>query len=121
MKNFLWYCIFFVLIACENPQSLSQRDPEKPDSIISRSRMIQILTDVHLAEAASVYMNTRGDKMKDFSDDYYQAVFSKFKISKKRFTSNFDNYKRDQEDLIRMYDQVIKNLEANKSSGKPNQ
>lgn len=106
-------------MACENRQSAYIGDPVKPDSIISRDRMIRILMDVHLAEAALAYLKTRGEWTKGLSDNYYKAVFSKYKISRKRFTSNFDYYKRDQEDLIKMFDDVIKNLEAMNSSGKP--
>ena len=119
MKHFLWFFIFSTLIACENHQSTYTGDPKKPDSIISRDQMVRILTDVHLAEAALAYLKTRGEQTKGFSNDYYNAVFSKYKISRKRFTSNFDYYKRDQEDLIKIYDEVIKNLEVMKPLGKP--
>jgi Domain of unknown function (DUF4296) len=119
MKLFLWVFIFLILTACENHQSPSVGNSEKPDSIISRDQMIGILSDVHLTEAALAYLKTSGKQMKGLSNDYYKAVFSKYKISRKRFTSSFDYYKRDQEGLIKMYDEVIKKLEAKKSSGKP--
>ena len=119
MKYFLLIFILSVLIACENRQSSSVGDPVKPDSIISRDQMIRILTDVHLIEAGLAYLKTRGEWTKELSDNYYKAVFSKYKISKTRFTSNFDYYQRDQENLIKMYDEVITNLEVMKPSGKP--
>jgi hypothetical protein len=119
MKYFLCFIALLVLFACKNRESLSVTDLQKPDSLISRTQMIRILTDVHLTEAALVYMKTKGETSKNLTDDYYNAVFSKYKISRKNFESNFDYYKRDQEDLIKMYDEVINNLEKLKKPVQP--
>jgi hypothetical protein len=119
MKYFLWLLIIPALIACKNQQSPSVSDRQKPDSLISRRQMVRILTDVHLTEAAVSYLKTRGDASKSLTEDYFTALFSKYKISRKNFESNFDYYKRDQEDLIKIYEEVIKNLETLKKQGQP--
>jgi len=119
MKYFLWVLFIAALFACTKQQSPSGSDLQKPDSLISRMQMVRILTDVHLTEAAVSNIKTRGDAPKNLSEDYYTALFSKYKISRKNFESNFDYYKRDQEDLIKIYEEVIKNLETLKKQGQP--
>jgi hypothetical protein len=121
MKYFLRFFIILALFACKNHKPSSTTDLQKPDSIISRRMMVQILTDVHLTESALAYIKNKGEAQKSLSNDYYNAVFSKYKISRKKFESNFDYYKRDQEDLIRMYEEVITNLEILKKQGQAKQ
>jgi hypothetical protein len=121
MKYFLWFLIIPALFACHKQQSPPGSDLNKPDSLISRRQMVRILTDVHLTEAAVSFIKTRGDASKDLSEDYYTAVFSKYKISRKNFESNFDYYKRDQEELIKIYEEVIDNLEGMKKQWQPKQ
>jgi hypothetical protein len=119
MKYFLWSLISLSLFACKNPQSPSVADLQKPDSLIPRRKMIMILTDVHLTEAALSYIKTKGETPKRLTSDYYNAVFSKYKISQKNFESNFDYYKRNQEELLMIYEEVIKNLEILNKQGQP--
>ena len=109
------------MFACKNQQSPSDTDLQKPDSLISRSQMVRILTDVHLTEAALSYLKNKGGSPKSLSNDYYNAVFSKYKISRKNFDANFNYYKSDQENLIKMYEEVIKNLEILKKQGETQQ
>ena len=120
-KYFPWLFIILVLFACKSKQSLSGTEVQKPDSLISRKQMVRILTDVHLTEAAVSFLKTKGDASGSLTEDYYTAVFSRYKISRKNFESNFDYYKRDQEGFIKIYDEVINNLEILKKQGQPKQ
>ena len=81
--------------------------------------MIRILTDVHLTEAALAHFKNKGQYTENMTEDYYDAIFTKHKISKNTFTSNFNYYKLDQAEFIKMYDKVIRNLEDMKKSEKP--
>jgi hypothetical protein len=119
MKYAFWFFIVISLVACKKHQPASVNDIRKPDSLISRSQMVRILTDVQLTEAAVAFLKTRGDVKKNLPEDYYDAVFSKYRISRKNFEANFDFYKRDQEDMIKIYEEVIKNLESLVKKGKP--
>jgi hypothetical protein len=117
MKHLLWFFILLDLFACKNQQSPSHTEFPKPDTLIPRTQMIRILVDVHLTEAALAYSKTSGESKKKLINDYYNAVFAKYKISKKNFESNFDYYKNNQEDLIKMYEDVISTLEKLKKKG----
>ena len=119
MKYFPWSFMILVLFACSGQQPTSGTDLQKPDSLISRNQMVRIITDVHLTEAALAYIKNKGEAKTDIAKDYYDAVFSKYKISRKNFESNFDYYKRDQEELIKIYEAVIRNLEILKKQGQP--
>jgi len=119
MKYFFLIFIILALFACKNQQSPSGSDLQKPDSLIPRRQMVRILTDMHLTEAALTYLKTKGETSNSLSDDYYNALFSKYKISRENFESNFDYYKRDQENLIKIYEEVINNLEILKKQREP--
>jgi len=85
MKNLSWILLVLALFACRNRQTDPGIAVHKPDSLISRNKMVRILTDVHLTEAALAYLKTTGNSDKDLPDEYYNAVFSKYKISRKNF------------------------------------
>jgi hypothetical protein len=99
------------MFACKNSQSPSGSDIQKPDTLINRSQMVRILTDVHLTESAISYLKTKGEATKRLTNDYYNAVFSKYKISRKNFESNYEYYEQNPEELVKIYEQVISNLE----------
>jgi hypothetical protein len=102
-----------LLISCNpgGPVS-SDQDAPRPDTLIERDTMIRIMTDMHLTEAAVTFLRNKGQRETGQTDKYFVALFSKYRISKELFESNFDYYKADQEEFIRMYEEVIKNLEG---------
>jgi len=118
MKYLFCLLILFSFTCCKHEQSQSHSDSQKPDTLISRERMIRILTDVHLTEAALAHFKNKGKITGNLTEDYYDAIFKKHKISKNTFTSNFNYYKLDQAEFIRMYEKVIRNLEDMKKSEK---
>jgi hypothetical protein len=111
MRYFLFVVVTLLLFACKNNQSSAAADIQKPDSLIQRSQMVRILTDVHLTEAALGFYKTKGEATKNLTSDYYNAVFSKYRISRKNFESNFKYYESNPDELIKIYEQVISNLE----------
>jgi hypothetical protein len=117
MKHLFWFFIFLTLFGCRNKSSSFNPNSHRPDSLLSRSQMVRIITDMQLTEAALTYLKNKGEQNQDISELYYNAVFSKYKISKKNFDSNFDYYKSDQEGFIKMYEDVIQNLEILKKQG----
>jgi hypothetical protein len=118
MKYLFGLLLLSIFICCKHQPSTSEQEFQKPDSLISREKMIRILTDVHLAEAAIVYLKNKGDQTKNLTEDYYSAVFSKYKISKETFTSNFNYYKQDEQDFMKMYEEVIRKLESMKTTAR---
>jgi len=117
--KYLFFTIFLLtLLSCRHKPTLPDSSVQKPDTLIPREKMIRIITDVHLAEASIAYLKNKGSRDKYLNEDYLNAVFTKYKISGKTFTSNFNYYKQDQADLLKMYEKVVKNLEEMKTMGK---
>jgi hypothetical protein len=112
MRRLLWIFIFLSLFSCRNDHAGGLSGASTPDTVIERSEMIKILTDVHLAEAAISSLKTKGDTSENLSADYYNAVFSKYKISLKNFRMNYDYYCRKPDEMIKMYEEVVNNLDA---------
>ena len=121
MKYLFCLLILFSFTCCKHEQSQSHSDSQKPDTLISRERMIRILTDVHLTEAALAHLKNKGNNTRNLTKDYYDAIFKKHKISNNTFTSNFNYYKLDQAEFLKMYEKVIRNLEDMKKSEKTGQ
>jgi hypothetical protein len=120
MKYFLFLLVVISMVSCSNKQSsVLVPDYRKPDSLIPRSRMVRILTDVQLAEAAISSVKAKGDAPENLSRDYYNAVFSKYRISKKNYEENVGYYANKPEEMIKMYDEVITSLENLKKQSQP--
>lgn len=97
MKKFLIIiCCVFSVISC-NKNSI-----EKPDSLIAKDKMIDILYDISLLEAIK-NQNINGGISSKAANDY---IYKKYKIdsiqfvkSNKYYASNIDEYKK-------MFDEV---------------
>jgi len=116
MRVLLFILLLFTMIGC-NPGKNPGKNPGltieiKPDSLIPEAQMIRILTDLHLTEGALAYLKNHGKDNKDLARQYYNVLFSKYKISKKRFSENLEYYQGDQENFLKMYNEVIKQLNA---------
>ena len=112
MRFFPATCLLLFVIACNPGRSPRSADIIKPDSLIAERQMIRILVDVHLTEAALVYLRNHGKDSKELQRDYYNVIFSKYKISKKRFSENLTYYQADQENFLKMYNEVINQLKS---------
>jgi len=106
MRNVICLSLLFLLLSCE-----SKVKYEKPENLIAKEQMIDLLYDIHLANGTS------GVKNKDLENNmnYMSLVFEKYKIDSGRFaesnlyyTSNINEY----EDI---FEEVERRLEALKT------
>ena len=116
MRYLFLFLIFLTLAACGPRQSSSLQDIPKPDTLLSKEKMIRILTDIHLIEASLAQLRNKGDFDKRLPEEYYKVLFARYKISRKMFEANFDYYKQEQEAMIKMYEQIIGNLDRMQKS-----
>lgn len=99
-----------ILVGCGQKKELG--DDRRPnDSIVPRGEMIYMLADLHVIESGLRLMKHTGTDAKQESDLYYAAFFSKYKISRKCFYENLEYYKRDQAVFIKLYDDVLVELD----------
>jgi hypothetical protein len=104
--------LFTSLFACREKKDITA-SPETipPDSVIAQEKMILILADVHIAEAALLIERNAGRPLKDEPGFYYNGIFKKYHISPARYDQNLTYYSRNPENYTRMYEKVITLLE----------
>lgn len=105
-------CLFFLLVSCAEKKDVpATGDSMAPDSLISREKMIRILTDVHIIEAALLLERNEGQKSKDKPGFYYEGIFKKYHISRNRYDANLKHYSQNPSEMAGMYDKVIQEIE----------
>lgn len=108
MKNLVYLIIaLFVLAACSHD----------PDYVIGEKDMVDLLVDVHKAEAVieSNYnqYSSKADKKK-----LREAVFLKHGITQEQFDTNLVWYGHHIEDYMKIYEQVVERLKAENEEAK---
>lgn len=108
MKKLVYVIIaLLVLAACSHD----------PDYVIGEKQMVDVLVDVHKAEAVvesnyNIY-NNNADKKK-----LREAVFLKHGITQEQFDTNLVWYGHHIEDYMKIYEQVIERLKAENDEAK---
>ena len=81
-----------------------------PGGVMERSKMIAILTDVHLIDS---YLSGSGryDTTSQPAANYYKVVYKKFETDSSKFQESVRYYSLKPQLLDTMYHQVLQNLE----------
>jgi len=80
---------------------------EIPDGVLPVEKMVLVMADVQITEAAMMYRNSNGDFTDNKAPAYYQFIFSKHKISEKVFRDSFKFYSDKPELMDKIYEEVI--------------
>ena len=102
MRKCFWLVVAgFILTACSS----------RPDGVMSQREMKEFLTDLHLLEGLISYDPTlmSDDRMQVY---YYNALFSKYGITKADFDSSLVFYTKQPKRFERIYAGVVRNIEA---------
>jgi len=84
---------------------------EKPKKLISRNQMIDMLVDIHMAEA--VFQNRQykpDDVIKLKSEDYYYSVLKKYNAADSTFEKSLVYYGGLPKEFEKMYGKVLDKL-----------
>jgi hypothetical protein len=84
------------------------------DSLIAPEKMVLILSDVHVVEAAMLLDRNEGREPKHNPDYYYNGIFRKYHISAGRYDQNLIYYRQSPDDFMKIYEKVISQVEARK-------
>ena len=105
-KHILSLIILLVaFISCENPIV------EKPENLIKKDKMIDIMVDAHLAEAAfNMRHNQDSLVMKSSSTDFYYSVLEDHQIPDSVFEKSFVYYASFPKQFEKMYQDVMNRL-----------
>jgi DUF1680 family protein len=94
-----------LLFACSNNSN------SKPDNLLSKEQMVDLLTDLHLAEAKIQTLNFRSaDSGKVAYLQLEEQVFANHKINKKDYDSSFSYYNKNLAELNEIYEKTIDSI-----------
>ena len=111
MNRFLAYIFLtFVVLSCGDIDK-----PKKPDNFISKSKMIDIITDISLVNAAKA-MDKNLLIKKDINPEDY--IFQKYDIDSVQFAENSNYYAYYIKEYEEIYSQVKERLEKQKETYK---
>ena len=116
--------VFFRLfpLALAAAFSLSSCRPEVkeepiPAGILPDSTMVQVLANLHLADAAVNIRGTNADSAKVLRAQYHAMVFSSAGVEQKKFNESFDYYLTHPKQLGVIYEEVLNELNRKVSEG----
>jgi len=101
--------VSLISIACKNSNK------ELPDYVLGREAMIDVITDIHLIEAALAKKQNKGLLAFDLAEIYYDSLYAKYSISKAEIDSSIAYYSRRPEIFDAIYVKVITNLSKKES------
>lgn len=86
---------------------------KKPDHLIEKEKMANILCDLALLEAIRIQNPITSDSIKINSNDY---IFKKYKIDSIQFSQSNIYYATDYKEYKRMFEEIKTHLDKNKSA-----
>ena len=106
MKNLLLILslIFFAFVSCD------KLPVEKPDNLIREKKMINMLVDMHIAEAT--FNHIRHDSIigKNLSANFYYSILEKYEVPDSVFEKSFVFYASTPREFEKMYRKVMNQL-----------
>ncbi len=103
----LFFSLSIFLFSC--------KEKKDPASIIDHNRMINLLTDVHITDGSlQVYINP--DSLYKYGTAKYVALFKTYHTDSVQFRKSLIYYSTKPDELLTMYDQILKNLNSKKDS-----
>ena len=97
-----------LLFSCREKKDVPEASPAiSADSVISPDKMILILADVHVIEAALLIERNERKAVREKPDFYYQGIFKKYHISSDRYDENLKFYRQNPENYEKMNEKVI--------------
>lgn len=101
-------CLLFLIISCENNKI---KKPVKPDNLISKSKMVDILFDMTLLSSAKGSDRKILENNGIYPQDY---VYLKHNIDSLQFAESNNYYSYDIQEYEKLYEQVRARLESDK-------
>ena len=110
MKKYFLFLSMILFFGC-----IHKKEKNANSNIIPKQEMIQILVDVELAESAIAIHQNRNNNIDIYSNYYYNSIFKKYKISRKKFEESLKYYAKKGDDFNEIFTQVINILSRKQS------
>ena len=87
-----------------------------PDGVINKSRMINLLTEVHMIDGRIYTLRQEPDSLYKYGRGFYVALFKKYHTDSVQFKKSMNYYALRPLELQKMYDQILLNLKKKTDS-----
>ena len=96
---------------------------EKPENLIKKGKMIDMLVDIHIAEATYKHMRYDSVFKNSSSADFYYSVLEKYEVPDSVFEKSFIFYASTPKSFEKMYRKVMNKLSEKEQqySGRKNE
>ena len=81
-----------------------------PDTILPKGEMVNILTDIYVAEGTIAYRKTKKEFTQEMSTRYYKQIFKKHNINHRILKDNLRYYNSTPEIMEDIMEEVLANL-----------
>ncbi|HYQ55941.1 MAG TPA: DUF4296 domain-containing protein [Draconibacterium sp.] len=98
------FALIFALSACEEDVM------PKPEQLLKKNQMIEVLVDVHLAESYFNHFRSDSSMIELSSADFYYSVLDKYEIPDSVFEQSLVYYASFPKDFEKMYRTVMSKL-----------
>jgi len=102
--------LVYVFVSCDDSVI------KKPDSLVKEKQMINMLIDIHLAEATFNRMRYDTIIRNSSSANFYYSVLDKYEIPDSVFEKSFLYYASDTKNFEKMYREVMNKLSETEQS-----
>ena len=97
--------IVIFAFACKNKNT--KPDVKKPDSLIGKQKMAQVICDLNKAESIIKLKLNRTDSLNMYPDSVYSSVMEKYKVNKKQIEQSLRWYAQDPKTLEDIFNNSI--------------
>jgi hypothetical protein len=101
------FAVMFVMIvafgACNQPE-------EQPQVLLPEEQMVQVLVELHLAEARVELIQIPQDSIRPLLKQRYSDIFTQLEIDTTAFNTTFEYYEQHPTEMDLLYEKVIDNL-----------
>lgn len=88
------------------------KDAQKSAPPISKDKMIAVMKDMHIAQAASEYYKTTKDSLLlPHKSGYYQQIFATHNITEEDYDTTYKYYIKNPGMLNELYEEMVKELD----------
>ncbi len=102
MKHTPLYILLIFTLFC-----LSDCKKSEDKDIVPEDKFIDVLVDIHIADAVMSDKGLYDGSLKDVKKSYYHYVLKKHNLSRQSFDKSLEYYSQHGEVYVKMYDKVI--------------
>ena len=105
-KLFLTYLFLFILNSCQTAEKV-----EKPDNLLTKDEMVNILSDIAILKSAS---DVNSNRLSNFIDTPFDYVAQKYQVDSLTISKNIEYYNFQFNDNLSIYKQVEERIKNKK-------